>query len=594
MPLRGFARANAGLPYTTIIQLLSVPWSDYVNTRGFASREAQTTYMDAHVVSTQGTCKYQPMEDVISYDGYRDDIYETVNYVRWRNPKSTGGFTNWRYAFITGMEAKSANTTWISFHVDAIQTFMFDWTIRQSYIERQFTQQRSNGTVVPQTVPESVYAGNTYQIVHEETMFDVDSVSDMLYVIASRYSLEEDAGTVEDPKLISVSTQNVDGVPQCMGYYVCGGSYDSLNTVVEKLKDKPWVTAGFQNIWMIQNTILSPSQITEVESPMGFSVGKINGLLGGLMTSISNFRAHFDTTSFGPFKNTKMYCYPYAYIEMCTFTGDTFIIRPELIDGDLLSISAVTHIGGELRTAFVVNNYGGGNVDEGYNCGIQFASYPQLPIQVDSYNLAMAQTVNARTAAINNLRWSTNLNVINNALGSSQSFIGSVISGATSGAALGGGLGALIGGIGSGIFSALGGLANEEQLFANMDMQIDVIQAQAEDAKLRQDTVAGQWGGAEFMYAKAVNGVTLRWKCLTDEYLPKVSHYFDLLGYKVNTVGVPNINQNPYYNYVKLAVANITGDIPEEEMSEIKKAFESGITFWHTDDMYNYAVNNTI
>lgn len=96
------------------------------------------------------------------------------------------------------------------------------------------------------------------------------------------------------------------------------------------------------------------------------------------------------------------------------------------------------------------------------------------------------------------------------------------------------------------------------------------------------------------MFAHLHNGITLRWKTLTNEYLPRVSRYFDLFGYKVNDVGIPNINGNPYYNYVKLGQANITGDIPEEEMEEIKRAFESGITFWHTDDMYNYAVNNTI
>lgn len=597
MPLRGFSNQ---FPYETTIQLLNVPWSDYSNLRGFRSLQEQQTYMDNHVVKTMNACKYQPKEDVISYSGYMDEIYEKVNYLRWRNPLPSGGVTNWRYAFITSMEARGMNTTWIHFHVDAVETFMFDWEVKQCYIDRQFTKQKTNGVVTPQTEPESVYYGNEYQIAYEmKNYFGVNSLTDMCFVIASRYSLEADAGTVENPKLVSVATQNVDGIPQCLGYYVCdGGLYDSLFTVVEKLQDKPWVTAGFQNIWMIPNTILQAAQIKSISSPLGFSIGKINGQLANIELNVPNFRDHFTHNSPETWKNTKMYCYPYSFIEMCTFTGETFIIKPELIPGNDLKVLASTHIGGEVRTAFQLPDYGGGSVGEGMNAGLQFASYPQLPIQVDSYYLGLAQTANARATAINNLTWKNRTNTI-------TSGASGLVSGALKGAAVGASGGTVIPGIGTAVGAVggaiLGGLQSGintgtslANLYQDYSMAIDSIQAQVEDAKLRQDTVAGQWGGSEFMFAHLYNGLTLRWKTITNEYLPRVSRYFDIVGYKINDLAVPNIDGNPYYNYIKLAVANITGPIPEEEMNEIKEAFKNGITFWWTDDLYNYAVDNTI
>ena len=34
------------------------------------------------------------------------------------------------------------------------------------------------------------------------------------------------------------------------------------------------------------------------------------------------------------------------------------------------------------------------------------------------------------------------------------------------------------------------------------------------------------------------------------------------------------------------------GNIPETDLTELKNIFNNGVTIWHTDNMYNYSLNN--
>ena len=68
-----------------------------------------------------------------------------------------------------------------------------------------------------------------------------------------------------------------------------------------------------------------------------------------------------------------------------------------------------------------------------------------------------------------------------------------------------------------------------------------------------------------------------------------------MFGYQVNSLKVPNITGRSNWNYVRCAQANIIGDVPQDDMNEIKKLFNTGITFWHNPSTYlDYSQNNTI
>ena len=74
-----------------------------------------------------------------------------------------------------------------------------------------------------------------------------------------------------------------------------------------------------------------------------------------------------------------------------------------------------------------------------------------------------------------------------------------------------------------------------------------------------------------------------------------VDDYFTAYGYKIAEWKIPNITGRTYWNYVKLNQANITGDIPQEDMNEIKNMFLNGVTIWHDATKFlDYSQNNTI
>ena len=68
-----------------------------------------------------------------------------------------------------------------------------------------------------------------------------------------------------------------------------------------------------------------------------------------------------------------------------------------------------------------------------------------------------------------------------------------------------------------------------------------------------------------------------------------------MYGYKVNTVKTPNITGRTNWNYVKTIGANIEGDIPENDINELKTMFNNGITLWHKTNYYlDYSQSNNI
>ena len=74
-----------------------------------------------------------------------------------------------------------------------------------------------------------------------------------------------------------------------------------------------------------------------------------------------------------------------------------------------------------------------------------------------------------------------------------------------------------------------------------------------------------------------------------------IDDYFTMYGYKVNSLKIPNITGRSNWNYVKTLGANIEGDVPEEDLNEIKSLFNNGITLWHKPSTYlDYSQSNAI
>ena len=103
---------------------------DYIKT--FTSKDSQNNFFNTLLcieIETHNYIKeHESFKIKISYD---ELISEGVNYIIFNN-----GYKD-IYAFITSKEYLNEEVTRVNYEIDVIQTFMFDFNIRQSFIERK-------------------------------------------------------------------------------------------------------------------------------------------------------------------------------------------------------------------------------------------------------------------------------------------------------------------------------------------------------------------------------------------------------------------------------------------------------------------------
>ena len=118
---------------TTNLRLLSTPLeSDYENTLWFPNIAAQTAYFTSKTVKTYANFNYIKKDNTIVVPDEVDNLYN-CNYIMYQN--SNFG-TRWFYAFINSMEWASNGSTRLYVSTDVIQTWFFDITYYQSYVDR--------------------------------------------------------------------------------------------------------------------------------------------------------------------------------------------------------------------------------------------------------------------------------------------------------------------------------------------------------------------------------------------------------------------------------------------------------------------------
>lgn len=82
--------------------------------------------------------------------------------------------------------------------------------------------------------------------------------------------------------------------------------------------------------------------------------------------------------------------------------------------------------------------------------------------------------------------------------------------------------------------------------------------------------------------------------CVNEEMAKVIDSFFDMLGYRVCQVKTPNTTGRTSWNYVQMRNTIVTGSAPADAIQAYIDRINSGITFWHTNDVGNYSLSNTI
>lgn len=254
-------------------------------------------------------------------------------------------------------------------------------------------------------------------------------------------------------------------------------------------------------------------------------------------------------------KNNKLFTFPYTYMTISNNNGTSNTLKIERFSDSTcnFTIQGVPVIGGSIK--LIPNNYNG--VTNNHLEGIMGGKYPTLNWSADEYT-----------------NWLTQ-NGVNIGLGiasSTLSIVGGVALASTGAGALTG-TGAIVSGA-MGVAQTLG---------------------QIYEHSLQPNSARGNVNGGDITVCSNKNTFIFEISGITNEYAKIIDNFWTAYGYKVNSYKVPNITGRRNWNFIKCNGVNIEGNIPQDDMQEIKSLFNNGITLWHhTNTFLDYSQNNDI
>ena len=459
-------------------------------------------------------------------------IDDIINY-NYCYYKNVGFTTKTYYCFITRMEYVNENCTDVYIETDVFQTWYFDIVWNRCFVEREHVNDDSIGAnTYPEGLETGEYVGNG------ETIKNTDMLTYVFLMQVSKWATQP---TPPNATLVG-------GIPQAGGFYI----FSNDNTGIQAMANVIEGYAGAGTLDAIKNVYLVPKWTT------GIADASLNTQWAGSISAMSkNDYVDMPTTINGytP-RNKKLLCFPYQYITLFNNNGEANNLRYELFSNTnhqcQFNLLGVPSVGGSIRCTPV--NYNGqlANREE----SIMVGKFPTLSWSEDTYTNWLTQN------AVN-IAASLTADTAQLIMGAGMAYAGMGI----------GGAGNMISGV-TGIAGTLGTIYQHS---------------------LVPNTLRGNTNGGDIATSDGSNTMFYDRKSIKYEMAQKIDEYFDMFGYKVCRVKIPNITGRTYWNFIKTIDCNVDGNIPQEDLETIKRACNSGITFWHNAaNMYDYSLSNTI
>ena len=437
--------------------------------------------------------------------------------------RNTNYGNKWFYAFVNDMRFESNNSCSCQLVTDVYQTWMFNFTLKACFIERSHVA-KSSDTLGAYTYPEGLETGE--------------------YVI---YDHQADSTTVPDCIIVG-STIDTELSTQAQLYYITGcynGLYAGLGYY--RFDNYNQLTSWLDNTAYAHDAIVTMFMYPSALAPlMSGSNNKVNPS-GDPITKTYGISRIANLNGYVP-KNQKLLCYPYCYIRLSNGMGTSGIYHQELwnlVDNEMkVRADAVLCPGGSIR--IIPLNYNGSseNFDEGFTLG----KYPQVSWQVDLYT---------------NWEVQNGVNIFGTPLTATQSGV--------------------LGGLAKGSLNLVTG--NYLETASNLGQVFGTMQEQYRHAMI-PPTIGGNINSGDVSAINGAMAFQFQRMGIKSEYAQKIDGFFELFGYKLNTVAVPNTTSRSNWNYIKTIDCNMTGDIPEGDLQQLKDLYNNGFTIWHTTQYF--------
>lgn len=555
-------------PNSTVYLLSGVPCDkSYIHTLYFENKNEQYSYFYGKRVKAFTNISYQRhSKNSIRLECLADDIYN-VNYLMFQN---TAYGDKWFYAFVNNVEYINNVTTEITYTIDIIQTWYFDYTLGTCFVEREHTL---TDVVGENTVPEPVDAGETYIQEYNEYMYPRTTsqplFSLVVYYIPTQGQYIEGIG---DDYTFKVGTNvNLRGTIY-NGIYTGAISYAyPMFFGADGLETLKWIDALFKTLDEISATIISvqqvpfdvwldetagrPSKIKSINQPLSFSVG-------------SGTTEYPRTDIYTP-KNKKCYTYPYSYMVITNNKGDERTLLWEQsasksADGrQQLRIQISSAVAPTCEIGARPMNYMGKEVN--YDEGVLLNDFPMPSWSENTFE---------RWWAVNKYQFM--YNTVSDAI---NTVVGAMKAGLT-------------GGIGMSESVSLGA-ANAGLGVVDNIVEYGTRQRAPNKGK-------GNMSSSGLPIVEGRIGFSMYSMGSKPEYIKIIDEYFSMFGYKICRLKIPNIKAiaksqlRPQWNYIKTTTCIIDNlNAPADVDEQLQDIYNSGITFWmNPNNVGKYNLDN--
>ena len=561
---------------------------NYNYTIDFDNITAQANYFDSKIASefeiNEGY-SYIRDSQTLKVQANIEDLLG-INYLFYNNGSKR------YYAFITKKEYINPTCTSLTFKIDVLQSFMFNYEIDESFIEREH-QDRFTSTLTPiiNSVSENVDYGGNYQLTKVEKILSkrnktTDKINIAWAIIICNDKLTDDSQT---------------NVSSLDNYYYYAVPFESPETQViyrkfyfKKLNEnielenahiicKLIASKNASKIVSIKlyencpfycnikdyntNDILITDSNATIVNVNGKNIININSTIEKDINGNDNIRElnTYDLTLINNINldinnapnidyETKLYADPYYFILLTNHNGEGLKINPKGLSNIYkIPIYYIPVCSPDSKIMYYIKGYYGDNEGRYYN-------------YIDN---------SVNEIALTSDKW--------------QEYLSQNKASAVAGVAVNLGASALTTAIGAFTANPLaiaGGVLSFGQNVANT-----IIKQQ--DIKQEPNSVKSQGNNASFALVRQILGIELEFYSITEANKKRLFNYFKHYGYQCNDFKKPNTRSRYYFNYIKTIGANIKTNIDADFRAEIENAYNNGLTIWHYRDALTFkGINN--
>lgn len=461
-----------------------------------------------------------------------------VNYCRFNNPQS--GTSQFFYCFIDDIEYSAPQTSILHIRTDVWLTNFDKITPDYCFVEREHVNNDDLYIhTLPEPVPTNIYKNDT--VYSEEFL-----TSDITY-----FDNNFKVGVYTSEQISALTPFNPD-------HYIGGVSSPGYLYAVDRINLSAFIkdisTAQSSDIIVYLIPLINSKVNYHTLSGLSYTVYEVSD--GGAQNITKyNYIPYTDYIGNHKIRNNKLNTYPYKYILLSDNGQQNVPLKYELCNYD--SNGAINF---EMRYTVsqnpTLNLYPNlyDNKKNNLNNGVSINDFPMIPYTTDYFTDYMALNKNS-------VATSYFINRANDIIGSTQSLASGNVGGAI-----------------AGVYNAI----------------TDTIQRNAtfKDMQTKPDTVNNVPTGNAKGYCENCK-LSIYDTHISEEYAEIIDGFFDMFGYNVSTLKLPQWNSRQHYNYIKTNGINIYGAIAKNDKTQIETLINNGLTVWHISNGGTYGLYDT-